>query len=299
MLINTPGSGKTRLILDGLCHHWGFYFSALRDAAGIGSGDFWAATQQLDNSLDYRLAKRAKDPDAMQHIKQKAHHRLVQLLLARFILLKLLIQEAGKLPGGLQVKNHRRAWVLLQVQPLQVFGEDIFHSLTTLLRYESIVDLETEIQAHYKDLENILVPSINPATGKLKKPPIYCVVDESQLLISAWKGEFISDNTVTECPLMRQVFLSFTGILPSEEMVLIFSGTALDYHSLVGTLASQPLKVHTYDIVRDIGAFEDRDSQARYIRRYLTVDWTQPNWISFLDRAWGWCRGRYRWSLFR
>lgn len=297
MLINTPGSGKTRLILDGLCRHWGFYFTVVR-TAGIGSGDFRTAMQQLDDSLDYGLAKRTKDSDAMQHMKQKAHHRLMQLLLARFILLKLLIQEARKLPGGLHVKNHRRAWVLLQVQPSKVFGEDIFHSLTMLLRYESIVDLETEIQAHYKDLENILELSINPATGKLEKTPIYCVVDESQLLISARKGEFISDNSVTERPSMRQVFLSFTEILPSEEMVVIFSGTSLDYQSLVETLASQPLKLHPYDIVRDIGAFEDRDSQARYIQHYLKVDWTQPNWISFLDRAWGWCRGRYQWSLF-
>jgi hypothetical protein len=249
MLINTPGSGKTRLILDGLCRHWGFYFAALRDAAGIGSGDFRTAMQQLDDSLDYGLAKRTKDEDAMQHMEQKAHHRLMQLLLARFILLKLLIQEARKLPRGLHVKNHRRAWVLLQVQPLKVFGEDIFHLLTTLLRCESIVDLETDIQAHYKDLENILESSINPATGKLEKTPIYCVVDESQLLISARKGEFISDDSVTERPLMRQVFLSFTEILPSEEMVVIFSGTSLDYQSLVETLASQPLKLHPYDIV--------------------------------------------------
>ena len=298
MLINTPGSGKTRLILDGLCRHWGFYFAVVGDAAGIGSGDFWTAMQQLDDSLDYGLAERTKDSDAMQHMKRKAHHRLMQLLLARFILLKLLIQEARKLPGGLHVKNHRRAWVLLQVQPLDVFGEDIFHSLTTLLRYGSIIDLETEIQAHYKDLENILEPSINPATGKQEKAPIYCVVDESQVLISTRK--FISDNSITERPFrMRQVFLSFTEILPSKEMVVIFSGTSLDYQPLVESLVYQPLKLYPYDIVRDIGGFEDRDSQARYIRRYLKVDWTQPNWISFLDRAWGWCRGRYQWNLFR
>jgi hypothetical protein len=175
---------------------------------------------------------------------------------------------------------------------LKVFGEDVFHSLTTLLRYESIVDLEMDIHAHYKDLKSILQPFVNPATGKLEKPPIYCVVDESQFLVSARKGEFMSDDSVTEHPLMRQVFLSFTETLPSEKMVVIFSGTVLDLPSLVRTSVPHPLDIHPYDIVRDIGAFEDCDSQARYIRRYLKVDWTKPNWISFLDRAWGWCRGR-------
>jgi hypothetical protein len=99
MLFNARGSGKTRLILDGLCHHWGFYFTASRDGAGIGSGDVWTTMQQVDDSLHYGFAKRTNS-DAM---KQRAHH------LARFILLKLLIQEARKLPGGLHVKNHRRA----------------------------------------------------------------------------------------------------------------------------------------------------------------------------------------------
>jgi hypothetical protein len=180
------------LILEGLCRHWGFYFAAARDAAGIGSNDFWTTMQQVDGSFDDGLAERTEDSDTMQHMKNKAHHHLMQLLLARFILLKLLIQEARRLPGGLHVKNHRRVWVLLQVQPSKVFGEDIFQSLTTLLERQSIDDLETEIQAHYKDLENILEPSVNPATGKLEKTPIYCIVDQSQALISTGKGQFVS-----------------------------------------------------------------------------------------------------------
>jgi hypothetical protein len=93
----------------------------------------------------------------------------------------------------------------------------------------------------------------------------FYVINESQLLISAQKEEFISDNSVMEHLLMQQVFLSFTGILPFKEMAVISSGISLDYQSLVETLASQFLKVHPYDIVRDIRAFEDCDSQARYI----------------------------------
>jgi hypothetical protein len=41
-LFNTSGSGKTCLALDGLCHHWGFYFSCQRklDSVSGGSGNF-------------------------------------------------------------------------------------------------------------------------------------------------------------------------------------------------------------------------------------------------------------------
>jgi hypothetical protein len=63
---------------------------------------------------------------------------------------------------------------------------------------------------------------------------------------------------------MRQVFLSFMETLSSHQMVAIFSGDGLHYPSL-DPLVYQPFALHSYDIVRDIGAFDDRDSQARYI----------------------------------
>jgi hypothetical protein len=291
MLINTSGSGKTRLLLDGLCRNWGFYFTAIRDSTPIGSDDFRLAMEGLDKSLGYKKATMLmNDPRAMDDIKQKTHRRLMELLLARFILLKLFIQEARRLPDGLDVKNHRRAWVLLQVQPCQLFGEDIFHSLTTLLRRESLEDLELDIQAHYKALEDILE---RPATRTLGRVPIYCVVDESQDLGSSRKGRIVGEDLETKRPLFRQVYLSFTRILPSEHMITIFSGTGIDYQSLAEVLHFQFLKPYPYEIIKDVGAFEDREIQARYIQHYLKVDWTKPNWSAFLDRAWGWCRGRY------
>ncbi|KAJ7655412.1 hypothetical protein B0H17DRAFT_956478, partial [Mycena rosella] len=33
---NTSGSGKTRLLFEGLCHEWGFYFASKRDSSGLG-----------------------------------------------------------------------------------------------------------------------------------------------------------------------------------------------------------------------------------------------------------------------
>ena len=60
-----------------------------------------------------------------------AERCFAQLLLARFLLLNLLIEDARKAPGGLHEKNHRRLWVLLQAQPTRVFDstKDIFTSL--------------------------------------------------------------------------------------------------------------------------------------------------------------------------
>ncbi|KAK2463844.1 hypothetical protein APHAL10511_004149 [Amanita phalloides] len=39
IFINTSGSGKTRLLLEGLCQHWGLYFTSHLDSNFLGSLD--------------------------------------------------------------------------------------------------------------------------------------------------------------------------------------------------------------------------------------------------------------------
>jgi hypothetical protein len=112
---------------------------------------------------------------AIEHIRETAERRLAQLLLARFLLLDLLVQEAENLPGGLQDKEHRRLWVLLQVQPNGVFGThfevDIFADLAQLLRYTSTHDLQDRIRTRYRQLSRILRKVRNPATDTDERPP--------------------------------------------------------------------------------------------------------------------------------
>jgi hypothetical protein len=154
VLINTSGSGKTWLLLEGLCRRWGFYFVAKPDRAGKGSGDLWQIMGELDDARDCKRAKTSKEADSkakatIEHIREAAEYRLAQLLLARFLLLNLLVQEARKTLGGLQEKEHRRLWVLLQAQPNRIFGAnfkvDIFTALARLLQHASTNDLKDRI----------------------------------------------------------------------------------------------------------------------------------------------------------
>jgi hypothetical protein len=292
VLTNTSGSGKTRLILDGLCRHWGFYFVANQGPDGIGSRDF-STIMDMDNSAGYKLAQSQKmtNSDAMQHMKEKAHHRLRQLLLARFILLKLFVEVARSNGGNLHEKNYRRAWVLLQILPMQIFDEDIFVTMSDTLRLQGFDDSVKAIKKHFRDLQDILGLAMDSAIGKLKKSPFYCVLDESQLLTSARMGEFMSGDGTLPRPLMREVYHIWNDVLPPEQMLLICSGTGINYQSLYESVASGALTI-PYHLCNDIGAFADRDAQTKYIQYYLGE---RPglSWRAFLDRAWGWCRGRY------
>jgi hypothetical protein len=47
LFVNTSGSGKTRLLLEGLCKHWGFYFTCVREREELGSRDLGQALENI------------------------------------------------------------------------------------------------------------------------------------------------------------------------------------------------------------------------------------------------------------
>jgi hypothetical protein len=256
---------------------------------------------ELDDARDYQRAKKKKEADpktkaAIKHIRETAERCLAQLLLARFLLLNLLVQEARKLPGGLQEKEHRRLWVLLQAQPNQIFGadfkEDIVTEFARLLRHASIYDLKDRIRDQFLELSFLLTKVENPATGQDQRPPFFCVLDEAQVAATLRHGEFMSDDELTKRPVLREIWLLWSTVLPPEQMRLVLSGTGIELQALRDTLESSALKGERYDIKSDIGAFEDPGSQAEYIKRYVPACWTDPQWMEFLVRAWGWLHGR-------
>jgi hypothetical protein len=75
-------------------------------------------------------------------------------------------------------------------------------------------------------------------------------------------------------------------------MSVILSGTGLKETEIKSTVSSTAFKLENYIIKRDIGAFDDPDDQAYYIKMYIPANWTDTKWREFLKRSWAWCRGR-------
>ena len=311
VLINTSGSGKTRLLLEGLCRQWGFYFVAKQDTTTIGSNDLWSVMKELDNSQDYTDAKERiggadQNPEAAQaaftHIREVVERRLAQLLLARFLLLDLLVQEAQKFQEGLQPKELRHLWVLLQAQPsLLIPKRDAFQDFTQKLNGASTNSLKDRICKKYDALSGLLQEAHNPPlSGLLQEahnPTLFCVLDEVQVTISrefGRVGEFLSQDKITKRPILREIWLSWIEMLQPGQMNLVLSGTGIEFQALSDTLSSTAVKEHQYTIVHSIGAFEDPSIHAQYIERYLPEPLDKKRWQEFLIRAWAWFRGRWR-----
>ena len=83
-----------------------------------------------------------------------------------------------------------------------------------------------------------------------------------------------------------------TGILDSTKMLLIVSGTGIDWKSIQDILVSSVFKFNLYALKRDIGAFDDSNTQKQYIEHYIPGKQSAV-WGAFLEQAWGWCHGRY------
>jgi hypothetical protein len=265
-----------------------------RGSDGIGSQDLWNLMRGLDDSLDYKSAKSVKgyDDAAALHMHQKAQHRVLQFLLARFLLLQFLVGEANKC-GGVRPANHRLLWVLLQAQPIEMLGRDVFAELAEALRKLSTEDLKKWIKKSYSELRDIIFEDVHdPSTGQFRRRPLYCFVDEVQVTTTDRVGEFWGDDKKTRRPLLRPIWSTLTGVLEPTEMLVILSGTAIDARSLQDVLQSSLFKPYRHKIWRDIGAFDDADAQKQYIERYLLPGEQLEVWKDFLARAWGWCRGR-------
>ena len=274
--------------------------------SGIGSRDFELFMSELDNAKNYAKANKKDDagllgPQAIEHLRKMARRRLAQLLLARFLLLQLFAQETGHLQGGLQQKEHRRLWVLLQVHPSLLgtdFEVDVFTDLTQVLHGAEMEVLETRIRQTRVDLlQTYNLPETVPdATIVIPIPlPYFCILDEVQAASvtspSGRLGKFMSGDNVTPRPILRDIWHYWIGVLP-DQMRVVLSGTGIEYEDLNAALAMHVGKDRGYRTVRDIGAFDSREAQANYLKRILPADWSQPTWDSFLNRAWNWLRGR-------
>ncbi len=92
--------------------------------------DFSMIIGDLKDYRDFNRAEamnesKLETPGSIHHVQETASRGLSQLLLSRFLLLGLLVEEVQRKRKPVSSLPYRRLWVLLQVQPGQIFGAGI------------------------------------------------------------------------------------------------------------------------------------------------------------------------------
>jgi hypothetical protein len=152
---NTSGSGKTRLLLEGLWRNWGFYFTARTQPEGVGSSDL----EQVLLDLEGRLKKitNKNHTKALVDNQDVAARRSLLILYVRMFVFRVFLECASAMPGGI-TENHNGRWLLVQVAPETLLTKDVFLALTRLAGRASKVSLKEAIQHEHDVVEGLLGP---------------------------------------------------------------------------------------------------------------------------------------------
>ena len=197
-LFGVSGSGKTRLSLDGLCQHWGFYISCkTRRGLASGSNDFNIATEMLQSMRIWGSEDISKNADA-------ADRAFAMLLRARVSVLKQLLEQ---LPADTSATAARRRWVLAQVLPprLDMDEDDLFVKVLRALRHADINIMLEIVRSTLRALTNQKLELFPQGSAT----PLFVVIDEAQVAAVYLKDFFRSTSGTDLGPILRQMYRFF------------------------------------------------------------------------------------------
>ncbi|KAJ7833824.1 hypothetical protein B0H13DRAFT_2427744 [Mycena leptocephala] len=295
-LLNTSGSGKTRMVLEGLCLMWGFYFTCHVDQPGHGSVDLKEALQTHIPS-DPCFTHELPQTDFIQpHITNCgiAEARLREVFLARLCIFELFLEVATELFGPKLNDEHKKRWVILQIQPMCIVTRhyDIFNALTNEIRGIEQSCRERLISTKILNLRKLL--GIAGSTGAT----IFCVVDECQVAATSLTNAFMTSDPMQKTlrSAIREVAKAFA--VEGEPITLNFAGTGVRKDTILDILKASPVfKGRNIKPVTHFGAFNTLDEQTAYMKRFIPPDLaTKDTFQEIFRRVSHWLRGRYRFT---
>ena len=290
-LFASPGFGKTRLALEGLCLYWGFYISCGGgpEKPTGGSSDFLTAIQIMKAMTNWNGSNRPGSPNSDKNVDM-APRVFAMLICARVFVLKRLLEN---LPSGTNAKLARQRWVLAQALPPSTkIGSDIF---TVVLQALSLRSADT---LSLQSLTRSMLQEITKQVGDEVFPSkqLFAVIDEAQVAAEYLPASFCSFTMGMD---MRPVLQLFHKFLLENTCVqgVILAGTGLSKEMVpsVSSRAAQYMNARPKPIVFvEVGRFtKDGRTHEDYIRKYIPLSPTSISDRRLLERILDWFSGRW------
>jgi hypothetical protein len=279
-LCNTSGSGKTRLLLEGLWRHWGLYFTARTLPESIGSRDLELTFENLKVST--RLSPLpSENPDMTLKANREVTVRsCLRVLYARVLVFRVFLECAARL-GGI-TEQHKGKWLLIQLAPQTVLGlADVFLPLNDRLREASFNYLSLALRVEESKINQLLGNST-----------LFCVLDEAQTAANNFLDYFLSDTRPpAPRPILREIIPVWTQFFPA----LIVSGTGISMQEVNETAPGvAKLNGEKPETITDLGAFDNEGDQLAYLKLYLPQKYLETEDGKVVaSRVGRWLHGRY------
>ncbi|KAF9482872.1 hypothetical protein BDN70DRAFT_379948 [Pholiota conissans] len=314
--VNTSGSGKTRLLLEGLCENWGFYFTSLVDSSLLGSSDVQNAIKtHVPDSPKFRhilppMGSAGYEP-ALKINREIAGRVFRQIFLARLIIFNLftesMVQHMKTRNPSENVAVYKARWLFLQLRPSSVRPQlwDVFDSLSSKLSTasDSYINKQTKlilvnVRSRCSELESTASwKETTMSTSEAAQTPLFCVLDEAQHAATQLSSSFRSDHSGSHRPILREIVKAWEGQSFGEGVFMVVAGTGISKDVVDQAMASAIMKDSKYRWCSDTGAFDKVDVQRQYIEKYLPKSLLESEaGVRLLERAWYWLHGRYRFT---
>ncbi|KAF7299406.1 hypothetical protein MIND_00890400 [Mycena indigotica] len=268
-LVNGSGTGKTRICYEGLCSHWGFYFTFKMDSGELGSFDIEHLLRRFKSDVVSSREKTAENVEKITHI-------FGSILMARLTIFLLFLETVQEL--GLN-DDHKKQWLLLQLNPrnLSQYTIDAFSELARMIQVGNTTNesLRRDIRDALRKIQRVL--------GGNQK--LVIVLDEAQQGL-----EFLSYIFRDKEKVLHIVIKSLQH-LTNDQCTIICSGINLPQSEFVDTIGSD------FIWTSDTGAFDDPAQQESYVRKLLPPTFRDsPSGQFLVARIWRWLRGRHRFT---
>ncbi|KAL1744399.1 hypothetical protein HDZ31DRAFT_38779 [Schizophyllum fasciatum] len=280
--VNVSGSGKTRLLYEGLSRNWGLYLTAKVDSSRLGSTsvDFVTCSGlRLSNKLRALPHPSAPNYMAIRRANMRIlTHRYKDVLLSYALMMREFLQLACS--TGLQ-DVHKARWLQCQLQAVTLGVQDPFRAIAAAL-----------LKASDEFVDHTLGQVINDIRERLQGAPLFVTLDESQAL-GYEEGTGSSKYGLPSRdarPYLRQLVLAWRG---RPGLSLIITGTELPKD----VLQEEPLEMECgqYRWCSATGGFDEEGSNRHYLRRYFPPTFVRSQTgHRLLDRLGRWLRGRHR-----
>ncbi|KAL5476724.1 hypothetical protein ACEPAI_2910 [Sanghuangporus weigelae] len=293
-LVNASGSGKTRLLFEGLVRHWGFYFTI-----SVNALNDWLGSSDMEYTIDKGIprtkcfirrphildARRREDAYVSNHYT--AERRVHQVLMARVLMFERflrMVQETFPLRSINEFKTH---WLFLQLRSMRFLGVDVFLELSDILNDANDQYLKIRTRLVHSYLIEI------QETFNLDEE-FFLVLDEAQVAIDTLKGCFCSEQGGVGRPVLRPIIKAWRE---ASEFPIIVSGTSLSIDVVNDVVTPAVIKRYPFELATKTGAFDNKDHQSRYILRYMPASLAgSVSGNIFLERVWNYVRGRHRFT---
>ncbi|KAG6883463.1 hypothetical protein C0992_008680, partial [Termitomyces sp. T32_za158] len=279
-LVNASATGKTRLLFEGLCQHWGLYITAHSDA-----GEARALELTLSGRL-YREKNLVKYLPRSSSLgfetilaenREIVSRRLSAVLLAHLYIFRAFLTTAHK-QVSTDDRIHKRRWLLAQIHSSLLDIEDPHEKLLCAFEWESLAFIDKQLELVLTDIKGLL-PESAVTDG------LFIAIDEANVAIrEVWYSEH---GDTGPYPALEDIIRTWRVRLASLEVPITFivAGTNIPQEYFPSTSREWS----SWKWSSDTGGFDNPETQKKYILPFLPPSFRESaRGQALLGRIWDW-----------